>query len=164
MCRRAIENDHVAQSIQAVGDVVVNEVHVQGVEASKAPALDTPKLPSNVVPFPVTMDTSARPVLDALDAVSNPSSPESLQSPANAGDGAVSTHVQSVDIPRDPSERLLLLVGERGGDVIIAHRPLALALGISAGHVGNLMDKLSDAKKISVQSTRRGTRIRLLAA
>lgn len=100
--------------------------------------------------------------MDAAQSLSSVIAPDATALPADAVPPDVSRRVQPLQIPADPAGRLLLLVAERGGEVFGGHRSFARALGISHGHVGNVLADLSSAGKIETEASKRGTRVRLI--
>lgn len=114
----------------------------------------TSQVPSapNVLHLPVGSNTR----------VSSPEAHKPAQTSANTGDAASNRSVQSLDVPTDPSGRLLQLLTARGGEVFGGQRSFARALGISHGHVANVLGDLVDAGKVRVVATAKGTRVRLV--
>ena len=102
-------------------------------------------------------------VVDGSHQVSNATASEAAEGPGIAEPDTVSKSVQSLTVPTDPAERLLELLSDRGGEVFGGHRSFARALGISHGHVTNVLSALEGAGRIGIQSTKRGTRVWLAA-
>ena len=102
-------------------------------------------------------------VVDSSHQVSTATAPKTPEGPGIAEPDAVSNGVQSLTVPTDPAERLLELLSDRGGEVFGGHRSFARALGISHGHVTNVLSALEGAGRIGIESTKRGTRVWLAA-
>ncbi len=99
--------------------------------------------------------------LDTRPKVSSPVPASGAQTPVNTVDAASNGSVQSLDVPADAGGRLLQLLSDRGGEVFGGHRSFARALGISHGHVSNVLDDLARAGRIVVEAGSKGTRVRL---
>lgn len=76
----------------------------------------------------------------------------------------VQTEPTKLAVPDDPGERLVQLLRERGGELLTGQRMLARALGVSTGAVNALLRELTDAGHLIVDASKRGTRVRLVAA
>ena len=77
-------------------------------------------------------------------------------------------HVQSVPttlvVAAGASERLLNMLAERGGSAFGSQATFARALGVSTGTVHATLHSLRDLGRVTVEASRRGTKVALVTA
>lgn len=117
-------------------------------------AAERPTPASTPLPFHQTVECNNQVVTPNQNAESNQS-----VGPSATG---VTTEAPILAVPADVGDRLIELVRERGGELVGGLRTFGKALGVSHTEVSRVLGTLSDAGRIEVVATKRGTRIKLV--
>ena len=74
---------------------------------------------------------------------------------------SVTSDAETLAICDSPTERLVELVRDRGGEVLGSQRTIAKAIGTFHTHVNRVLHDLETAGRVTLMATGRGTRVRL---
>ena len=103
----------------------------------------------------------------AFESIRLPPIATQAGAPETLAFGSIRQHsacMQKLEVPDAPAERLLHVLAERGGSAFGSQAMFARAMGVSASTANATLHRLSELRRVTVKTSRKGTLVTLATA